>query len=88
MGWTHPAQGLARWLDEGGDDVCPALSLVRHVWLGHSVLLNYMAWRVQQTLIICLQRGWPRSAGMKITLRKKGCRSGPGDYISRSSGCT
>ena len=40
MGWTHPAQGLAHWLDEGGDDVCDALSLVRHVWLGDGSCTN------------------------------------------------
>lgn len=48
LGWTSPAQGLARWLDEGlPDDVRP-LALVRHVWLGDGSLPRYMAWRVEK----------------------------------------
>ncbi len=47
LGWTFPAQGLARWLDEGSpDDVLP-LALVRHVWLGDGAVPRYMAWRAQ-----------------------------------------
>jgi len=49
LGWTHPAQGLARWLDEGGGDIYPPLSLVRHVWAGDGYLPRYLAWRVQKT---------------------------------------
>lgn len=48
MGWTFPAQGLARWLDEGGGDDCEALALVRSVWVGDGHLLRYMAWRTQK----------------------------------------
>lgn len=38
LGWTHPAQGLARWRDEGGGSVSTALALVRYVWLGDGFL--------------------------------------------------
>lgn len=47
LGWTFPAQGLARWLDEGCPDDVRSLALVRHVWLGDGALPRYMAWRVQ-----------------------------------------
>ena len=60
MGWTHPAQGLARWLDQGVDDLCDALALVRHVWLGDGFIKRYMSWRVQ-TGNDHLPSAWTRS---------------------------
>ena len=48
LGWTHPAQGLARWLDKEAKPVCPALALVRFVWLGDGHLDRYLAWRLDR----------------------------------------
>ena len=48
LGWTHPAEGLARWQDEGADDACPTLALIRRIWLGDGFLNHYLAWRVQK----------------------------------------
>lgn len=50
LGWTHPAQGLARWLDEGLDMGGTPLDLVRQIWLGDGFLLRYLAWRLEKTV--------------------------------------
>jgi len=50
LGWTFPAQGLARWLDEGTPDDARPLALIRHVWLGDGHLSRYLAWRLEKTV--------------------------------------
>ncbi len=49
LGWTFPAQGLVRWLDEGTPDHTHPLALIRHVWLGDGYLSRYLAWRIEKT---------------------------------------
>lgn len=85
MGWTHQAQGLARWLDEGADDVCPALSLVRHVWLGDSFLPRYMAWRVQQAHDH-LPAAWTARFGEFVHDEREGTPIGPWKLHLEESG--
>lgn len=48
LGWTQPAQGLARWLDAGANELCAPLALVRHLWHADGHLDRYLAWRVEE----------------------------------------
>lgn len=76
LGWTHPAQGLARRRDHDVPNACPALALVGYVWLRDGYLDRYMAWRAQ-TGRDQLPSAWMRPDSITYEYGAEGLPFGP-----------
>lgn len=77
LGWTHPAQGLSRWLDEGAPDKLRPLALVRYVWLGDGYLQRYLGWRLEKTNDHLSSAWTTRLAALEHTWGEEGQPIGP-----------